>query len=65
MSYKTWRHRIGCMLPHDQGLLLESLEKRHGKVAVVRCRKGKFTAECNGEVIDLETVGQRSVPVAR
>jgi hypothetical protein len=49
------------MLPHDQSLLLEALEKKHGMAAVVRCRKGLYTAELKGEVLPLETVGQRAM----
>lgn len=61
MAYKSQRQRIQGMLPHDQDKALEEFEKRHGIAAVVRCRKGCYTAEINGEVLPLETVGQRAM----
>jgi hypothetical protein len=53
------------MLPHDQAKALEEFEKKHGMAAVVRCRKGQYTAELKGEVLPLETVGQRAMRLKR
>lgn len=62
--YKTHRWKVTCKLTTPSHLDLQILEMKHGKVSVVTCKKGIYTANImddNRNVVasvTLETSGQ-------